>query len=289
MNWKRFGRSAVLMLLGSIALVFARGDAALVRADDEGEEVPDSTLGASVNERKHGPHSVSAALTETTVEAEWGYENRDASGEPQEPYLGAHGQSWDEIWWYVTHRYDANSEQVSMNHGFILIKPDYITGVIGAGQLVNPANEDPRRTELDYRAQDNKQLTCTLAGDGPGHLDIIYSSTLYVRAGGHDSQYTSGKVGALAYGLLGLAVDGDWTTAQAAVMRSNEPQDSRSGSMKTMLARWRLATMAALRLPLLMKMASLTKTASRARAHSPNSAPTRGPDRTTRAAASTAK
>jgi hypothetical protein len=169
---------------------------------------------------------VSPAATETTEEKEWGDENQDHDGGNQDIYTGGpSGLGWDDIWWFVNNRYNANPEQVSMNHGFILIKPDYVTGVVGAVLLQNPHNEDPRRTELRCKAKDWKEITGTIAGDGPGHWVVNYSSTLYLKAGGYESWWTTGHVGAYAYGRLGININDAWHRDHAGVMRSNYPED----------------------------------------------------------------
>ncbi|MBZ0134800.1 MAG: hypothetical protein K8I27_00335 [Planctomycetes bacterium] len=104
-------------------------------------------LGDTESQREFGPHSVSPAASETTEGKEWGTENQRDDGSAQQPYTGGlNGLSWDEIWWYLNNRYDANSEQVSMNHGFIVIKPDYVTGVVGAGKLVQRQASLPAAT-----------------------------------------------------------------------------------------------------------------------------------------------
>lgn len=182
-------------------------------------------LGTTNESRTHGPHSVSPVLTETTAETEWGYENQDHDGSSHDPYTGTNGQTWDEVWWYVNNRYDANPGQVSMNHGFIVIKPNYITGVIGACQLLNPADENPRKQELMYKAKDFKQIQGSIAGDGSSHWEVTYSSRLYLKAGGFEDSWTWGQVGAYAYGRLEIAVDGVWEYDHAGVMRSNDPAE----------------------------------------------------------------
>lgn len=182
-------------------------------------------LGTTNESRTHGPHSVTPVLTETTEETEWGYENQDHNGISQDPYTGANGLGWDDVWWYVNNRYDANSNEVSMNHGFIVIKPNYVTGVIGACQLLNPVNEAPRTEVLRYKAKDSKRIQGSITGDGPSHWEVAYSSRLYLKAGGFEDSWTWGQVGAYAYGRLGIAVDGAWEYDHAGVMRSNDPDE----------------------------------------------------------------
>lgn len=194
-------------------------------------------LGKTENERPLGPHRVTPALQETTKEKEWGYENRDESDTDVGPYLGDfgwYGKDWDDLWWYVNNRIDALGEQISMNHGFIVIKPDYSTGVVGKILLFSPTGSNKRKEQLLRKGEDFKSLDGSLTGDGLGYWDVRYNAKLYVKVGASDSHLAYDQVGAYAYGRLGISIQGQWKYEHGGAMRSNDPEEFAADYCKSM-------------------------------------------------------